>query len=182
VRLFVSVDFPELADEIAEAQSLFEEASGLRLTDPGQAHVTLKFLGETDESRESAVREAVGTAVAESGVDPFEARLGGLGAFPSEDYISVVWIGVDDGGAMARLHEPIESHATVLGFEPADHEFTPHVTIARLDHAGGKDHVQSVLRTRDPTVGTTTVSEVRLTASTLTDDGPDYETVDRFPL
>jgi 2'-5' RNA ligase len=182
MRLFVSVEFPELSAEIAQAQSLFGEVAGLRFTDPEQAHVTLKFLGETDESRLPAVRDAVGTAVTEAGVEPFEARLSGLGAFPSEDYISVVWVGVDDGGAMARLHEPIENRTTALGFEAADHEFTPHVTIARMNHAGGKDHVQSVLRNRDPTAGSTTVSEVCLTESTLTDDGPVYETVETFPL
>jgi 2'-5' RNA ligase len=182
MRLFVSVDLPDLSGGIAEVQSLFGEVPGLRYTDPDQAHVTLKFLGETDEARLPAVREAVGAAVVEASVDPFEARVGGLGAFPSEDYISVVWVGVDDGGAMARLHEPIEDRTTSLGFEPADHEFTPHVTIARMDHAGGKDHVQSVLRNRDPTVGSTSISEVQLTESTLRDDGPVYETVDRFPL
>ena len=182
MRLFVSVDLHDLAEEIAEVQSLFGEVPGLRYTDPNQAHVTLKFLGETDGSRLSVLREAVGTAVAEAGIDPFEARLDGLGAFPSEDYISVVWVGIDDGGAMARLQQSIEDRTTSLGFEPADHEFTPHVTIARMDHAGGKEHVQSVLRNRNPTVGSTTVGEVRLTESRLADEGPTYETVDRYPL
>jgi 2'-5' RNA ligase len=182
MRLFVSVDLPDLAGGIADAQGLFGDVPGLRFTDPAGAHVTLKFLGETDESRLSAVREAVGSAVAESGVDPFEARLGGLGAFPSEDYITVVWVGVDDDGSMATLHDHLEANTTELGFDSEDHDFTPHVTIARMDHAGGKAAVQSVLRTRDPTVGTTTVSEVRLTESMLTDDGPVYETVDRYPL
>ncbi len=182
MRLFVSVDLADLSEGIAEAQSLVGEASGLRFPDPDQAHVTLKFLGETDESRLSAVREAVGSAVADAAVAPFEAHVGGIGAFPSEDYISVVWVGVDDGGAMARLHEEIEDRTTALGFEAADHEFTPHVTIARMDHAGGKERVQSVLRNCDPAVGRTTVSEVRLMESTLTDEGPVYETVDRYPL
>lgn len=182
MRTFVSVDFPELTDGIKAVQSRFGDPAGLRFTDPDQAHVTLKFLGEIDEGQREPLQDALATAVDEADVGPFEAQVAGLGAFPSRDYISVVWLGVDDGGAMARLHEEIETQATALGFEPADHDFTPHVTIARMDHAGGKDRVQRVLDEYDPVVGTASVSVVHLTKSTLTDDGPVYESLQRFAV
>ena len=69
-----------------------------------------------------------------------------------------------------------------MGFDPADHEFTPHATIARMDHAGGKERVQRALRETDRTVGTLDVNEVRLTESVLDDDRPEYTTVKRFEL
>jgi 2'-5' RNA ligase len=40
VRLFVSADVDELADPVAAIQEPVAGASGLRLTDPEQAHVT----------------------------------------------------------------------------------------------------------------------------------------------
>jgi len=95
----------------------------------------------------------------------------------------VVWLGVREGGErMTRLHEAIEDRTVAVGFDPEDHEFTPHVTLARMDHAGGKATVQRVLDERDPDGGSLDVKEVRLTESTLTPDGPEYETVERFPL
>jgi 2'-5' RNA ligase len=109
--------------------------------------------------------------------------VGDFGVFPSPDYISVVWAGVREGGPeLTRLHEAVERETTALGFDPADHAFTPHVTLARMDDARGKEAVQRVVREADPTVGGYDVTEVRLTESRLTDDGPVYETVARFPL
>jgi 2'-5' RNA ligase len=183
MRLFVSVDFDGLADGIAAVQDLLADASGLNFTDPGQAHVTLKFLGHTDESRLPALTDALAGAVADSGVDPFTAEIGGLGVFPHLGYISVVWVGVREGGEqLTRLHEAIEERTVAMGFDPEDHDFTPHATLARMDHAGDKDRVQEVVENRDPDVGRVRVEGVRLTESTLTPQGPEYTTVERFAL
>ncbi len=183
MRLFVSVDLDGLASGVAAVQDLFDGASGLRLTDPGQAHVTLKFLGDTDPERVPAVTGALERAVADSGVEPFRAAVGGLGVFPHPGYISVVWVGVREGSeGLRRLHEHVERETVELGFDPEDHEFTPHATVARMDHAGGKEHVQKVVENRDPDVGTLRVEEVRLTESELTEDGPAYSTVERVQL
>jgi 2'-5' RNA ligase len=184
MRLFVSVDLPDdLADAVADAQEPMREAAGLSFTDPSQAHVTLKFLGEVPRARLSRVESLVRQAVENAGVVPFDVTYGGLGAFPSRDYIQVVWLGVREGGEeVAQLHAAIEDRTVEGGFDPEEHDFTPHVTLARMEHAGGKALVQQVLDERDPTVGTTTVEEARLTESELGPDGPVYSTVERFPL
>lgn len=184
MRLFVSVDLPPtLADAVAAVQAEFEGASGLNFVSPEHAHITLKFLGEVPEWRLQRVADALDRAVSETAVDPFVVEFSGVGAFPSHDYISVVWLGVDDGTReLTILHEKIEDRFVDVGFDPADHEFTPHVTLARMEHAGGKEHVQSVLEAVDPRPGSMTVSEVRLTKSALTDDGPEYSTVHRVEL
>ncbi|WP_224448170.1 RNA 2',3'-cyclic phosphodiesterase [Haloprofundus salilacus] len=184
MRLFVSIDLPPtLADAIAAVQDEFRDAAGLRFVDREQAHLTLKFLGETDEKRLDEIEEAVESAVDVAGVDPFEATVGGLGVFPSIDYISVVWLGIESGGErVTRLAEAVERETTALGFEPESHEFTPHVTLARMDDARGKDVVRRVVRETDPTVGTFRVEQVRLKESVLGPDGPEYSTVRRVAL
>jgi len=183
MRLFVSIDLDGLGGAVTRAQEPFSGIDGLRLVDPDRAHVTLKFLGDTLAGRLPDVEAALSGAVEASGVEPFEARFGGLGVFPDREYISVVWMGVREGGeAMTRLHEAIETRLTDAGFDPEDHEFTPHATVARMDHAGGKERVRDVVENRDPDVGTLRVEEIRLTESELTADGPEYSTVERIPL
>ncbi|AGN01619.1 2'-5' RNA ligase [Salinarchaeum sp. Harcht-Bsk1] len=190
MRLFVSVDLPEdLADAVADVQEPFGEASGVRLIDPEQAHVTLKFLGDVPETTAGddpdldATVDAIAAGVADADVGSFEVGVRGLGAFPSPEYIRVLWVGIDEGaGELLALQRAIEERTVGLGFDPEEHEFTPHVTIGRMDHAGGKGHVQSVLEERSPDVGTFEVDAVTLTESTLEDDGPVYETVESFPL
>ncbi|WP_265109565.1 RNA 2',3'-cyclic phosphodiesterase [Halosolutus halophilus] len=183
-RLFVSVDLPDdLAEPVADLQDEFSDASGLKFTDPEQVHVTLKFLGDVDDDRLPTLGDELAAAVDDPNVDPFTVRYGGLGVFPDLDYINVVWFGVETGGEeLTRLHEAIEDRTTAMGFDAESHEFTPHVTLARMEHAGGKEHVQDIVRDRDPTIGECRVEEVRLTESTLTSDGPVYSTVERFPL
>ena len=185
MRAFFSVDLPdELAESFATVQAAFDGAAGLNFVDPEQAHVTLKFLGEVDEVSEVDEVVAAGErAVEGADVEPFECSVGGLGVFPSMEYISVVWSGVDGGATqLAALHEALEVETTDLGFESEDHEFTPHFTLARMNDARGKELVQEVVQDRHPEVGTFTVEEVRLTESTLTSEGPEYEIVERFAL
>lgn len=183
MRLFVSVDLPaDLADPVQAVQDKFAGASGLNLTDPAQAHITLKFLGDVADDRVPRIEEALSDGVSAAGVEPFDATFKGLGAFPNEDYIRVVWLGVSEGAAeLTRLHEAVEHELTSIGFDPEEHAFTPHVTLARMEHAGGKDLVQRVLE-EDPTVGSMRVDEVRLTESTLTPAGPEYSTVSAVSL
>lgn len=183
-RLFVSVDLPaDLADAVADLQAELEDASGLNCTDPRQAHVTVKFLGNTPPRQVDDLTAALSAAVDDAGVAPFEVTYGGLGVFPSLDYISVVWLGVEDGAEeLTSLQAAVEDRTTAMGFDEEDHSFTPHVTLARMEHAGGKELVQELVRDHDPTVGTTRAEELRLTESELTSDGPEYSTLERFPL
>ena len=178
-RLFVSVDLPDrFTEPVADLQAAFDDATGVTFTDPSQAHVTLTLLGDTEPDRVERVERAVETAVADADAEPFTAEVGGLGVFPSTDYVRVVWVGIRTGAAeLTRLHEAIESETAALGFEPDDHEFTPHVTLARMTDARGKERVTELVEKRDPTIGSFEVSEVRLTESRLTDDGPRYETI-----
>lgn len=184
MRLFVSVDLPDdLVEPFADVQAEFADAEGLSVVDPTQAHLTLQFLGDVAEDRLPDLERELSRAVSESDVSPFTARFSGLGVFPSLEYIRVVWLGVEDGSEeLIRLQERIEARTTAMGFEPDGHEFTPHVTLARMEHAGGKELVQRLVREREPTVGETTVEEVRLTESRLSSSGPEYSTLARFSL
>jgi 2'-5' RNA ligase len=83
---------------------------------------------------------------------------------------------------MTLLNDAVESRLYDLGFSPDDNDFVPHVTIARMQHAGGKEHVQRNVRELEPTVGRMEVSDVRLTKSEPGADGPRYSTVAAFPL
>jgi 2'-5' RNA ligase len=184
MRLFVSIDLPaSLADGVAAAQSPLADAPGVKLVDPERTHLTLKFLGDTDPDRVPAVEEALETAVDDAGVGPFDVAVGGYGVFPSLSYISVVWAGIEAGAAeTTRLHEAVERETTARGFDAEEHAFTPHVTLARVNDARSKDRIRRVVRGEDPDVGRFRAGEIRLTESTLTPDGPEYETVTRVAL
>lgn len=179
MRLFVAVTLPDaLRDPLAALQADLPDP--LRRTDPADAHLTLKFLGEAEPDD---ARDALRAAVAAADVDPFTVRLGGLGVFPDRDYIRVVWVGVREGEtALAALADAVERETVAAGFDERDHAFTPHVTLARMDDARGKERVQALLDERTPDVGPFRVEAVRLVESVRDGDGPRYRTVERAPL
>lgn len=182
MRLFVSVGVEPLADRIETVQEPLTGLDGLRPTDPEQAHVTVKFLGEGPHDLDR-VKKAIRRAVTDADVGPFEASLEGVGAFPSSEYIRVVWLGFGAGSeSLSELYRRVEAETTALGYDEKRHEFTPHVTLARMDNAASKADVQRFLEERAPTVGTLEIETLRLTESTLTPDGPEYRTVERFEL
>lgn len=184
MRLFASVDLPDrFTSPVRDAQSAVEDASGLSLTDPEQAHVTMKFLGEVEEADLDETIDLIDAAVDDADVSPFECSIEGVGVFPSLEYISVLWLGVAEGTEeLTELHEAIESRAVAVGLDAEDHDFTPHVTIGRMNHAGGKELVQEFVEDEHPEIGTFTVDELRLKESELRSDGPVYSTVERFEL
>jgi 2'-5' RNA ligase len=51
-----------------------------------------------------------------------------------------------------------------------------------MDHAGGKELVQNVVRERDPDAGTVAIEAISLTESVLTEDGPEYSSLEAFSL
>lgn len=186
MRLFVGVDLPSsLADALADVQAAFADCAGCRLPDPTQAHITLFFLGETDPQRVSEIEGALETAVETAAVEPVDCTVGGLGVFPSPSRSRVVWTGVRDGAGDAelrRLNEAIESELTALGFAPPAHEFTPHVTLARLSDARSRPTVQRIVSGADPTVGTFQMDSIQLIERTQTADRAVYETVAEISL
>ena len=189
MRAFFAVDLPDgLSEPIADVQATFDGAAGLNHVDPEMVHVTLKFLGEidaagTDSPTLDDVVAAGERAIETADVEPFECSIAGLGVFPSLDYISVLWAGVEEGSTeLTALHEALEAETTALGVDPEDHAFTPHVTLARMNDARGKELVREVVREQHPEIGRFEVDEVRLVESTLTSEGPVYETVASFEV
>lgn len=187
MRCFVAIDLPEtLRERFVALQSQLPKTPNVRPVDPDNAHLTLKFLGEVDgtEAREKEITAAIETAVETAAVGPFDCSIGGVGVFPSLEYISVIWTGVENAVAaerLSRLHAAIEQETTAIGVQPNEREFTPHVTLARMSDPRGKSAVQA-LQGSDVSVGSFRVKQIKLKESVVTDSGPVYETRESVAL
>jgi 2'-5' RNA ligase len=122
LRLFAGIELPpELK------LSLSTMASGLpgaRWVDPGNYHVTLRFVGEVDEGLASDID----AALAQIRAPGFSLTLVGIGTFGTRQ----LWIGVERNDALIHLRDKIEGALVRLGLEPEGRRFQPHVTLARL--------------------------------------------------
>ena len=178
VRCFlaVDVDAPELRERLVNVQRDLEALGcDLKLVEPENIHVTLRFLGEVPRSLVDEVARALDKLSAE----PFNLALKGLGAFPSPSRPRVVWVGVSEGAAeLSELHRQVESLLRPLGFRPEREEFTPHITLARVKGARNLQGLARFIAERSGLeVGSMRVEEVKLKRSTLTPSGPIYSDI-----
>ncbi|MCD4807230.1 MAG: RNA 2',3'-cyclic phosphodiesterase [Methanococcoides sp.] len=179
IRTFVAVDLTEeMREKIKDIQSKLEPFN-LRLVDPELVHITLKFLGDVPEDRVSAISDALDSIECE----PFEANIAGLGVFPKPSYVKIVWIGAE--GNFVKLHDKVESSLKSFRFKKDRRGFTAHSTIARVKNIPKSDK-QEFLRIldelKDVEIGKMHVDRVKFKKSTLTPEGPIYETLHEAKL
>jgi len=184
MRTFLSYDInePELLSRIANFQKeLLKTGSDLKLVRPDILHFTVRFFGELEQDQ---VERIITTLSGK--VEDFEliANFAGVGVFPSEKRISVIWVGVDkEAGAnlsrqVTKVNELISS---LKDLPKEDDRFTPHVTIARVRSARNKDALLSFLNSnRTLDFGSVTIKRLKLKLSELGPSGPSYSDLHVF--
>lgn len=176
-RCFIAVDLPEeLKHKIINIQ---EQLAGfdVRLVEKENLHFTLKFLGEVGEEVSRVISSRLkGIAAA---VHPFRILISGIGAFPNENYIRVIWLGTNNGGFI-KLHLAVEDALSGLFKKEKP---VPHLTIARVRSVKSKKEIAGfIAHNRAIEIGSMVVDKIKLKKSTLTRSGPLYEDIEVFEL
>ncbi|MFZ5518145.1 MAG: RNA 2',3'-cyclic phosphodiesterase [Candidatus Zhuqueibacterota bacterium] len=136
IRTFIAIQIPaEMKKEIGTLQEKFKSVGkSVSWVRPENIHVTLKFLGDTNEARIDEIEGKIKLAV--SGVQPFQIEVKGVGAFPNLRRPRVIWVGAASEPAMLEtIVEKLEKNLKELGFKPEDRKFTAHLTIGRVKDA-----------------------------------------------
>jgi 2'-5' RNA ligase len=179
-RFFISVDIEDekIRQRLATVQHELGVHGHTNATDPDRFHITLNFIGDVNDDELDDVRETL------AGIDhePFNLDVNGIGTFPSENYIRVVWAGADN--------DPIRSLATTItGRLPErhvqEHDFHGHITLLRVKDIGPdeKEQLRAAIRQQKDTVfGSFTVDSFRLKESTRTPEGAEHTTLEEFDL
>jgi 2'-5' RNA ligase len=185
MRLFVAVHLPdEMKEELYASFSgaVKGRVRGLRFVPPANVHVTLKFLGETDEGLIPSIEEKLKTVADEHGL--FTMKVNGAGAFPDVKRPRVIWAGVKEGrDELAELAEAVESGLEPLGFEPERRPFRGHITVARVKNPAAAKAVGGIVAANEGReFGSFDVKSFALVRSELKPDGAVYSDVREFGL
>jgi len=125
LRLFVGIEFPPaLKLRLSLLQS---GVAGAKWVDPGNFHLTLRFIGEVDEGTAADIDEALLRLKARA----FSVQLCGVGTFGG-DKPRQLWVGVEREPALGALQNKVEQALIRLGLPPEPRKYAPHVTLARL--------------------------------------------------
>lgn len=174
VRLFVG-----LAIEESVAQRLAGIAVGLpgaRRVEARNLHLTLRFVGEVEETLGRDLHDALEQIRAPA----FPLVLEGLGSFGG-GRPHTLWVGVERNPDLAFLRDRIETACLRLGLA-AERKFTPHVTLARLKQTPASRLGALIAGSSPLREGPLAVEAFTLFRSHLGHGGAEYEALAAYPL
>lgn len=174
LRLFVGIGFPpELKLQLS---LLCSGVPGAKWVDPGNFHLTLRFIGEIGEDIAADIDDALARLRARR----FTLQIAGTGVFG--DKPRSLWAGIERNPELVGLRDKVEQALLRVGLTPEPRKFAPHVTLARLrDPPLDKLHDFLATHARfraDPLA----VEGFSLIASFQTKSGSVYEDQADYPL
>jgi 2'-5' RNA ligase len=179
-RTFVAVEIDSAIR--ARAAKLIDSLSGattnVKWVETQNLHVTMKFLGDVHEREIVEVCRAVQRGANE--VTPFDLEIHGAGAFPNSARPRTLWLGAGEGAEqMVVLHDRIEVKLADLGYREEHRRFQTHLTIGRVRGNGPDiaDLGRLLQQQAEFVAGRMTVGRVTVFSSTLTSDGPVYQSL-----
>jgi 2'-5' RNA ligase len=184
-RLFIAVELPEslraqVRDHIERLRPTVPDARASWAREES-LHLTLKFLGDTPVSKVATLSSAMERAAAK--VSPFEANIGGCGAFPLRGQPRVLWLGIEDpSGNFAKLSRILEDECDLAGFSREMKPFHPHLTVARLRQPHGARQLADAHKQMGFDPALLSVRDVCLVRSELSSKGSRYTVIARHAL
>jgi len=130
MRLFIAINFNTGTRNklIALCDELRSHSERGRFSLPENLHLTLAFLGESDDKQTAAAKAAMDTAV----FDPFEILIDRIGRFKRNHRGGDIWwAGVRENKNLLDLQQNLTSGLRSRGFNLEKRKYNPHITLAR---------------------------------------------------
>ena len=182
-RIFIAVDISEEArQKVAEyIGELKREFSNIKVgwDRPEKLHLTLKFLGDTEENQLEKLKEIVEKIAGQ--FSNLKFQISNTGVFPSPRNARVLWLGVNgDVEELQKINSVLEVECEKIGFKKEKRIFKPHLTIARIrEPQKSKNLVQKHLANKFEPVSFE-VCEIVIYESKLQPTGSVYKKVSSF--
>lgn len=175
IRCFIAVEIQDdgVISKIRGIQNILASTGAdVKLVEPENIHLTLKFLGEVDESR----LEYVKNIVKDEHFEPFAMNLHGIGVFPNLRRPRIIWAGITNGvESIADIFLKLESKLFKQGFPKENRKFNPHITIGRVRSNRNLNLFgKSLLEYANTPLGEIAVNSIILKKSVLSGRGPIY--------
>lgn len=182
VRAFLAIALNESVRAVVASwqEEVRRQLPGFQWVEPGNLHLTLRFLGNTPSNRLADIEKAA--AAVGAGIGAFSLELFGVGAFPGMDAPRVLWIGARENAALSALHGSLEEVLARLGWPRESRRFRAHLTVARARDGRRTGVAECLAPCRRRAWGTVEVTRFTLYRSTLTPEGPIYTPLAEFPL
>jgi 2'-5' RNA ligase len=182
-RIFIALKV-EAGDTLLTMISLLRSqlsSEYIRWTNPENIHITLSFLGDTEEMLIEDIISMMKKKCEASG--RFELFIKGCGIFRNVNDPRIIWIGIEPSEKLLSLNSIIMKGLKGLGIEIEDRPFKPHLTIGRIKRLNDKETLKYLTdKYQNSEIQNIVIREVILYESILLQSGPVYKPLARFNL
>ncbi len=177
MRFFIAIEVsPEVAAQLSGAQKQLQ-TDNAKLTFTKSFHLTLKFLGEVMPAQSEEIKKRL----QQIQFKKFTAQLNGTGVFPSENYVRVVWVGIEPSDVICDLQKKIDE--ALAGLFPKEKNFKAHLTLARVKTISDKKQfAEQVKKLRIEAVSFPVIQFKLIESQLRGKEGPLYTDAAVFPL
>lgn len=173
IRAFIAVDIPVSQKVTNIINELKKIQINAKIVEIENMHLTLKFLGDTDENLIDEIEKIIKYSTKD--MENFEITLKSMGVFPNQNYIKIAWIGVENAEPLKKIAGTIDDKLHKLGFKKEIRPFSAHLTIARIKSAKNKEKlIQLINKYQDTELQKIIIDKIILKKSILTSQGPIY--------
>jgi len=132
VRLFIAALIPEEIRKqlLKYINSLKSDIDGVRWEKSDKLHITLKFLGDVEESNLDNITNLLRRLVEES--SPCKFEISEFGGFPNLNNPKVLYMGLSENREFSEFQKKLDQGLSELGFEKESRRFIPHITLGRV--------------------------------------------------
>jgi 2'-5' RNA ligase len=186
IAIELSAELKRLISELqAELKHGIPDMVSVSWIRPEAMHLTLRFLGDIEESQVEAITDVL--QVGAASLQPFTLEARGVGGFPTPARARVLWVGLsgDEEGmsALRNLQTTIEEGVVEIGCTREDRPFTPHLTLARIKDGRASGPVRRLLmNASDRKVGEFQAGSVSLIKSEPRPTGSVYTSLVEVPF
>jgi len=182
IRTFIAIPTSnDLQQHIAELQTKLQETrTDVKWDSQNKFHITLKFLGNVEESKLELLSTALSKTI--HPFTPFTLEYESLGVFPNLHNPRIVWIGIKSNQVISDLQSAVETVCLKFNFPKEDRAFHPHITLGRVHGTRNLVYLTDAIKTITFEPIKSLCSEVLLMKSNLLPSGSVYTILKSFPF
>ena len=153
----------------------------LKWIEPDNLHLTLRFLGDTNDSQLSEIVKSMKILIPH--YKYFLLKITGLGIFGTSRLPKILWAGVKMPDSIKDMVVKIEEIVCNAGFKPEKRAYTPHLTLCRLKSIPDSSRLENLLIKYKQTLFIEQeIRQITFYESILHPSGPVYKPLHIFPL
>lgn len=153
----------------------------IKWTDTSNIHITIAFLGDTEEKTIYAIISMLEENC--NGFGQFELILKGSGIFRNISDPRIIWTGIEPSQKLIQLNSLIINGLKELDIKMEDRPYKPHLTIGRIKHLNSSESLKALIEEfQNYEIQLVPVNEVILYESILLSAGPVYKPLRKVKL